>query len=101
MKQATTTAFVGSTLVRKGSLWEDTDALVKSHGHMFRDAESENLSRPPKIFTADSLENPPARPPREPGPQIMTAPERKKPGPKPGTRRGLPPTAPKESPSGR
>jgi hypothetical protein len=100
MKQATTTAFVGSTLVRKGSLWDDTDRLVKSNPDLFKDAESQAVARPPKVFTSESLENPPPRPQREPGPQIMTAPERKKPGPKPGTRRGVPPTPPKETPSG-
>lgn len=87
MKQATTTAWIGPRLVRKGDLLDDADALVKSHGDLFVDAEAKATARPPKVFTADSLENPPARPAPAPGPQIMTAPERKKPGPKPGTRR--------------
>ncbi len=95
MKQALTTAFVGSRLVRKGDLLDDSDALVSSHAELFKDAEALAVSRPPKVFTADSLENPPARPHPEPGPQIMTAPERKRPGPKPGQpRRGVQPSKP-------
>lgn len=87
MKQATTTAWIGTRLVRKNELLEDTDTLVKSHPGMFTDAEAKATARPPKVFTASSIENPPARPVQGPGPQIMTAPERKKPGPKPGAKR--------------
>lgn len=97
MKQSTTTAWIGSRLVRKGDLLEDTDPLIKSHGDLFREAEAKATARPPKVFTADSIENPPERPVMEPGPQIMTAPPRKKPGPKPGTKR----TPAPEDPSGR
>lgn len=95
MKQATTTVFVGSRLVRKGDLLDDSDTLVGSHAELFKDAEALAVSRPPKVFTAESMENAPARPQPEPGPQIMTAPERKKPGPKPGQpRRGVQPSKP-------
>lgn len=87
MKQATTTAFVGARLVRKGDLLDDTDDLIKSHPDLFKDAEALAKTQPPRVFTSESVENPPARPQPVPGPQIMTAPERKKPGPKPGTKR--------------
>lgn len=97
MKQATTTAWVGARLVRKGDLLDDSDALIKSHADLFKDAEAKAVTKPPKVFTADSIENPPERPVTEPGPQIMTAPPRKKPGPKPGTKRIPTP----EAPSGR
>lgn len=86
MKQATTTAFVGSRLVRKGDLLDDSDALIKSHPDLFKDAEALATTRPPRVFTSDSVENPPARPQPAPGPQIMTAPERKRPGRKPGSK---------------
>lgn len=98
MKQTTTTAWIGQRLVRKGDLLDDTDALVKSHPDLFVDAEAKAKVNPPKVFTADSIENPPARPQPIPGPQIMTAPERRKPGPKPGTKRTGTPTP--EAPSG-
>lgn len=92
MKQAKTSVWVGDRLVRQGDLLDDNDPLIKSHGELFAEAEALAVTAPPKVFTSESVENPPPRPAPEPGPQIMTAPERKKPGPKPGARRVGTPT---------
>lgn len=91
MKQAKTTVWVGSTLVRKDTLWDDSDAMVKKYADLFKDAETEQAVRPPRVFTADSPENQ-AQPRESAGTSASpaVAPQRKKPGPKPGTRRTTP-----------
>lgn len=104
MKQAKGTAFVatdkGPLKIRKDTLWEDTDPLVKSHPSLFKDVEAETKVRPPKVFTAESPENAPSRPVNTgKGTQAPVAPERKKPGPKPGAKRAYP-KAREETPDG-
>ncbi|MEV0237571.1 hypothetical protein [Nonomuraea sp. NPDC050786] len=91
MKVATSTAWIGGRLVRKGSLVEDSDKVCKTNPELFRDASEEIAAKAPKVFTADSPENK-AQPRERAGSTASTAvaPERKKPGPKPGTRRSYP-----------
>lgn len=88
MKVAKQTAWVGKRLIRKGSLVEDSDEVLKTNADLFRDASEEIELRKSPVFTAASPENPPqGKPPVERGPAPTTVTERKKPGPKPGTRR--------------
>ncbi len=88
MKVAKQTAWVGNRLVRKGSLVEDSDEVTATNPDLFRDASEEVERTRPKVFTSSSPENPPeSKPTAERGPAPTTVKERKKPGPKPGTRR--------------